>query len=667
MMKIVEWYSSVYDVLAIYPIFSSELLLADTNRDQWCSQLENRASIPVALISIFFVFGVSLVCVKRRRTKTFLEQCGLPTVYWTPRFMKYRAFEDKKFLNSSSITKILPKMKQHGGPYGMFGTVYGITTPVIHVAHPVPAKAILTGRKIGHVKGASRRPSISLAHSTATSKAPAYNHFKNFFGEGVFTADGEDWKAKRTAIMHCLIKGTSSSLSEVFDKLENEANRAASSFCYQVRALQQNNFTGHCDQRRIATANVVPLLQRSTIGFIYRYITHSDPKWLLPANMVCNADDDSDGEDLGCDNSEGTSSESVSLASSPDESIKKINEAEEDVSSTSLPSSMLNTYLSSVLRIRMITMATSRSIWFLLPQWCYRLFSSLYRDEERTLEPIREFAKTACEDALPQSPLSQLSEWGGPYKSKVIPNSREKSPSSVGRTFNKNLLCEATTILFAGQDTSAATLSWTLHLLSLYPNVQERLAKEVREHLDADEDFGRSADYRITRKVISRLPYLDAVIKESMRLYPVAPFIVRRLQEDLSIPKENNDGIISLPSGSLALVWLYSLHRNPEFWNNPDEFIPERWIDVDLKDPGQSNGAYMPFASGPRNCLGQPIAHIVIRTMLARLVYQFQFADSRSHAKGSTEEMRIEMEAGFTVLPTGGVHLQIRNRASEKD
>ena len=111
---------------------------------------------------------------------------------------------------------------------------------------------------------------------------------------------------------------------------------------------------------------------------------------------------------------------------------------------------------------------------------------------------------------------------------------------SFGRQrFNKNLLYEATTILFAGQDTSAATLSWTLHLLSMYPKIQNKLAKEVLETLNEDEDFSKIGDHRITKKTISKLSYLDAVVKESMRLYPGAPFIVRRLQEDVSIATEN--------------------------------------------------------------------------------------------------------------------------------
>jgi len=665
MMKIAYWSFSSHRFLSICPIISYELLIEE-KRNQWSTLRENKAVTSMMLITIVLGFGVLMVCIKRWRTKRFLEQCGLPTVYWRPGFINYRPFEDKRKLSASTITRILPKMKQHGGPYGMFATVYGITTRVIHVAHPVPAKAILTGKMIRNAKGTSRRPSVPLAYSTATSKAPYYDHFKNFFGEAVFTADGEDWKAKRAAMMHCLIKGTASSTSEISKRLENEANRAANTFCYQVEALQQNNLSADRDQCDVTTADIVPLLQRSTIGLIYRYITHSDPKWLVPANMVCDIDDGSDREDLDGDDSEGTDSEAVSLSSSPDKYVTKIFGADDDVFSLSSSSSFLNTYLASILRMRMIVMAYSRSIWFLLPIWCYRLFSSLYRDEETILGPIRELAKMACEDALPQSPLSKLSKSGGPYSNTNLDNLESKSSSSDSKRFNKNLLYEATTILFAGQDTSAATLSWTLHLLSLYPNVQERLAKGIRDTLNADEDFVRSGDSRITRNMISKLPYLDAVIKESMRLYPVAPFIVRRLKGDICIPTENNDGVMSLPTGSLALIWIYGLHRNPEFWDRPDDFIPERWIDINLKDPGQSNGAYMPFASGPRNCIGQPIARIVIRTFLARLLYQHKFTDARLRIADSAKDLRIEMEAGFTVLPIGGVHLEIRNRALEK-
>jgi len=141
----------------------------------------------------FAVFGfttVILVCIWaiRRQAQWYLKcTVGLPTVLWRPKFWNY--FPDKTAdnevkapnggvfsqviaskMNSTSITSILKRMERLNGPYGMYATVYGLNTKVIHVAHPIPAKAILQ--------------SCSL-------KAPGYDHFKNFCGEGFSQRTGK--------------------------------------------------------------------------------------------------------------------------------------------------------------------------------------------------------------------------------------------------------------------------------------------------------------------------------------------------------------------------------------------------------------------------------------------------------------------------------------------
>ena len=101
-----------------------------------------------------------------------------------------------------------------------------------------------------------------------------------------------------------------------------------------------------------------------------------------------------------------------------------------------------------------------------------------------------------------------------------------------------------------------------------------------------------------------------------------------------------------------------------EIWNCPDDFVPERWLlnaEDPKKDVGQSNGAYMPFASGPRNCVGQPLAHVILRTLLAKLLYLYEFVEPRFDGNNSKELLK-DMQAGFTVLPTGGVKLLVRSR-----
>lgn len=601
--------------------------------------------------------------------------------------MTYRPFEkeeDQK-LASTTITRILPRMQRLKGPYGMYGTVYGISTPVVHVAHHVPAKAILNGltpfasestnknKKQSNNSPRRRqcRSSVPIIQLTGASKAPAYNHFKNFCGDGVFTADGEDWKEKRATVLHTLLKGT-----ELATRLEQEANHAADVFVDQIEALPKskgdNNGNDVDENDDVLVPNIVPLLQRSTIGLIYRYITHSDPDWEPPRAMRIATGSDCSGDSAAAD------AEAISVASSSlDDDIDRRSESE----------SLVVSYLKSIVRIRMIILAQSRSIWFVLPRWCYRWFSSLYRDEETTLGPIREFARRACSKAKPQSPLYKLSTSDGPYRDTSLKGIQHSTGSGV----NKNLLDEAITLLFAGQDTSAATLSWILHLLSLHPDVQEKLAEEVQSvlaeaakndtkpHMSDDED----ASSVVTKKILSKMPYLDAVIKESMRLYPVAPFIVRRVTETIDLPSEDpanntNNNKSKIPAGSIACIWIYSLHRNPEFWHRPDDFVPERWLlttyddndqDAATKDVGQTNGAYMPFASGPRNCLGQPLAHVILRTLLCKLVHRFEFIEPKLVVKikmdkgcSNANELRKDMQAGFTVLPTGGVELLVRRR-----
>jgi len=161
-----------------------------------------------ALLS-FAIFTFAVFVTRRRKTRLQLssEKCGLPTVCWMPRFVNYLPEKDEKKdidsntavprkMPSSNITNILPRMERLGGPYGMYATVYGVSTKVVHVAHPIPAKAILTGNNSLSAKSKSSQPAkgknrSSIAEFLGAIKSPAYDHFKNFSGDGVFTADGK--------------------------------------------------------------------------------------------------------------------------------------------------------------------------------------------------------------------------------------------------------------------------------------------------------------------------------------------------------------------------------------------------------------------------------------------------------------------------------------------
>jgi len=728
----------------------------------------------ITLPIILFIFLIIIYMMyKRRKTRLTLSsgKCNLPTVVWKPRFMNYTTQDDdgtdndrdnidwnneecvmewarsfinehqissnsnptnsispstasttiKKKMGSSSITNILPRMSKLNGPYGLYATVYGISTKVIHVAHPLPARAILTGsgvvdvtaddalgssggnnssRRINSGSFHRRRSSLrrSTSSQTGSTKYPAYDHFKNFSGEGVFTANGSDWKVKRASVMHCLLRNSTATANtnsggsvdgsgSKVTPVEMEANKAADSFerevSFAINTKSGSSKKGEeeqkCNPEEVIVMNVVPMLQRSTIGLIYRLISHHNVEFgpttadiieeeevnkkdgiptlsppssgkISPRSSATSLpsmreDSQSDDENDEMKKEEGASSCSIDLSTATTTTTNSNKEKEEHIKS------LLPIYLESVTRIRMIVLAQSRSFWYLLPRWVYKIFSPMYRDEERTMVPIREFAKLVCNNAMPGSPLALLSQ-------RESHSGVTSTGQSQDNNVSKNLLDEAITLLFAGQDTSAATLSWTLHLLSLHPDKQERVAKEVRSVLggiNAESSTSKTSKPPVVLKsMISQMPYLDAVIKESMRLYPVAPFIVRKLTSDIAIPIEeeqqeeedlassNKESDVntkkktcSMPASTFACIWIYALHRNPKLWNRPNDFLPERWIDPELRarDIGQGEyGAYMPFAIGPRNCLGQPLAVVILRILLSRIVNKYVILDPKFEA-----------------------------------
>lgn len=580
---------------------------------------------------------------QRYLTKQRLQRCGIPTVYWSPRFFNYQSRSQREMLPSSTITNILPRMQRLQGPYGMYGTVYGLSTAVVHVAHPVPALALLSASSTSSSSSTTtRRRSSSRLQGSGACKAPAYNHFKRFCGNGVFTADGTDWKAKRAAVAHALLRhhhgsggsGNSGTTTSWEAHVQAHAQTAARSLvqrlkrkcCTTTARNKQNHPLPHTADETIV--NLLPLLQRTTVGFIFRYITHVDLETTLSGCHTGNTADD----------------QSTASTVSSHESV-----GEEPADNDTNLWHLFQSYLASILHIRMIILAKSRSIWFLLPPWVYRWFSPMSREEDLTLRPIRQFAVLACQTAVPGSPLRRLQSLPL-YQASGSDTKNNANDATSSIMVSQNLLDEAITLLFAGQDTSAATLSWTLHLLSLAPNVQQRLADEV--HATTSDDNNNNNN--------KPRPYLDAVIKESMRLYPVAPFVVRRLPEAVTVTGDAACAT-TVPAHTVACVWIYSLHRHPDFWTDPDEFRPERWLH-DPKDVGMTNGAYLPFAAGPRNCVGQPLAHIVLRTLLSELVTQFEFVDPRWRKGADTAALRKDMQAGFTVLPKDGVELIVRAR-----
>lgn len=165
---------------------------------------------------------------------------------------------------------------------------------------------------------------------------------------------------------------------------------------------------------------------------------------------------------------------------------------------------------------------------------------------------------------------------------------------------------QAMTLIVAGHETTFTALSWAIDLLSRQPNAYQLLRAEVATALGGS--VPRAAD-------IARLPYLDAVIQEALRLRPPAWSINRVALEPITL-----EGY-QLPAGASLIVSPWILHHEPAIWGDVGVFRPERWLDSSTKD--LPRGAYFPFGLGPRMCIGMPLADMEMRLVLATILQRF--------------------------------------------
>ncbi len=175
---------------------------------------------------------------------------------------------------------------------------------------------------------------------------------------------------------------------------------------------------------------------------------------------------------------------------------------------------------------------------------------------------------------------------------------------------DKQVRDEALTLFIAGHETTANALIFTWYLLSENPEKEMKLLEELKTVLK-----GRVP----TMEDVPSLRYTESVIAESMRLFPPAWAIGRLSTED------HQFGGFEVPAKSLVLISPFTIHRDPRFWENPADFIPERWFEKSIKQAGQEF-IYIPFSRGVRSCIGESFAWMELVLVVATFAQKWKLS-----------------------------------------
>ncbi len=203
------------------------------------------------------------------------------------------------------------------------------------------------------------------------------------------------------------------------------------------------------------------------------------------------------------------------------------------------------------------------------------------------------------------------------------------------RMSDEQLRDEVITMFVAGHETTATALAWAFKLLSEHPAVRRSLYEEVDQVLQ-----GRTP----TAADFADLPFTLATFEETLRLYPPLVNIVRTLLEADTLSG------YTLLAGSNVVINTYTLHRHPDFWENPEGFDPTRFLPEQSKD--RNRFAYIPFSSGPRFCIGESFAKMEAVFVLAMVAQRFEV--------NLVAGQNIDMRNLGTLRPTPGVNVVLK-------
>ncbi|XP_032523532.2 cytochrome P450 4V2-like [Danaus plexippus] len=272
-------------------------------------------------------------------------------------------------------------------------------------------------------------------------------------------------------------------------------------------------------------------------------------------------------------------------------------------------------------------------------------FSSLKREEDKCTDTVR---------TITNAILNQIKE-GSKNEDKCSSTEKNQSQGLKFKPFIRVLLemfsnsdaftdsdirQHVDTFVVAGEDTTAGVSMYCMLLVGSYSQVQDKIYEEINEIFGDDERD-------VTKEDLSRLVYLEAVLKETMRFYPIVPIIGRHLDKDVKLRN------CTLSKGRTAILSIYGIHRHPMWGPDADEFRPERW----LSPLSNIQKMFAGFSMGRRICIGKTYAMASLKVILVHV-----FRNYIIHS----DHTKCTFDLDITLKPTSGHHITIERRNKNK-
>ena len=214
-----------------------------------------------------------------------------------------------------------------------------------------------------------------------------------------------------------------------------------------------------------------------------------------------------------------------------------------------------------------------------------------------------------------------------------------------GKMSNRQVRDEVMTIFIAGHETTANALTWTFYLLSQNPNIEKKLHDEIDSVLGTTNNSNSGIRLPAAND-IPKLQYTEKVLRESMRIYPPVWTIGRYVENDYSVDE------YSIPAGSSILMSQYVMHHDPRYYDQPEQFNPDRWTE-EFK-AHLPRFSYFPFGGGIRGCIGETFAWMEGVLVIAIIAQKW----TMQHVPGH----RVKLDPAITLRPKYGMKMKLTQR-----